>query len=546
MSRFNASDWLRKENPEVDYTYTRNKITIDASYHFDRDRKSIYDYIQEDYPNLIKNTSAGSDGKNSNVQKESYEHSFSGGIDYQLSKRHSISFVGDFSYNNDETDAKFFLLTETAKGDQNTTRNHLNHNIFYNGVGTLFYRGKIGNHWDLYSDFNYNYYVDNTKTDNTQTDWISTNNKYRGRKNYTCFNTEATYSFNENIQLKFGYCNTWKEYYATNRLTEIRESQSDDYRNRLFVYLPCQINKEWSTSFGGGMEWIRYRNKNASTNYFAFMPDVRVMYKHSRSLDAVLQYQTSIEYPSLWESSSNKIRSDSIMYSMGNPSLKQSLHHNVFLRVRLWNELTLNSSVNYTKNSIAHFYSETEDGYVLGSYTNANMCIYSVGINYQKMFFKNFIFSSNVSYSRNELRYEGIKRNSDIWEVETNLMYLNRKTGWSAILEYSQRSSKQLLIQGYGDRANNYWLASMQKYFCKNKLSVALGYFPPIKLFIRKNEKNVIDTDFYKSNSCVDVYNYMKNTLMIRLNYRLDFGKRTKKYNNIITVDPEKSIDSKY
>jgi len=207
-------------------------------------------------------------------------HSMSAGLDYQISKKHSLSFQGKYDRGNGNGSFDYSIFSNKAGSEMEKTNQIGQVNRVSNEwVGTLFYRGKIGERWELYSDFNYDYYVNNSKSNIDQENWFSSEYKYRNWKNYTRFNADVTYSFNADATLKFGYSTTWKEYTSQNRLTDVQGSQLNNYRDRPFSYFSYKFNKAWSTSLGGGMEWIRNRSEDASASHFALMPDFKLMYR---------------------------------------------------------------------------------------------------------------------------------------------------------------------------------------------------------------------------------------------------------------------------
>jgi len=540
LNQLDNSNWLFIENPNTDFTYTKNKITVNANYSYERKKFSSFDRSWESYPGIIEKATIAIDDSEPNLQIIRYAHYFSGGIDYQLSKQHSLSFQGKYSYNGENLNYTSLLWSKKAGLEEEDVMQWVHRKGSSNDwVGTLFYRGKIGDHLEVYSDFNYNYYGSNSNRDFVQEDWFSGNYKSYNRKDYIRFNTDATYTFNNDATLKLGYSTTWKEYTSKNLITGVRESKSDNYRDRIFSYFSYKLNQTWSTSIGGGMEWIRYKNSNTDANHLALMPDIKVMYKPNKSVDAVLQYNTSIEYPTLDQTTSYRYKSDSLMYSMGNPYLKQTLYQNASLRLRLWNCLTIIPSVSYADNLITGFYRWMDDGYVLNSFVNADLRKYSLDINYQTMFWKHFIFSINATFGRDEIRYGDIKNAYNVWKGESSLMYMDRKTGWRVMLNYLRGTNKNIQIQGTTRGGDGYWMMALMKTCCKDRLSLMAAYILPYSWFIEKNQKGETNTAFYQRISQTNNFELIANNIMLRINYRLDYGKRTKKHDNKATVDHE-------
>ncbi len=546
LGKLDQADWLMDENPDANFSYTRNKLTVNASYHYDRKNMSVFQSFMENYPGIIENETATSGDQDPNTKVLRRENYFSAGADYQLSKNHTLSFQGKYSYDSQEINGDNSIWSQASgQAAEYEKRESQDYRASNDWVGSLFYRGTLGERWSLYSDFNYNYYDNNSTSSFVQDDWFSTNNQYKGEKNYTRFSVDATYAFPSHATLKAGYSTTWRRYISDNMQTGLRESKTDSYRNRLFSYFSYKFNKVWSISFGGAGEWVRDKNEERNEAHFSFMPDARVMYKPGKLVDIVLQYYSNMGYPSFDQTAIGAYRVDSLMTFTGNPYLTEAVSHNASLRVRLWNTLTISPSVTYNGDYITSYYAPREDGSVLSYSVNSDYRSYSLGVNYEKFFWKYFMISTYMCFRREEIRYEGIKNSSNMWAGNVNLMYMDRKTGWRVMAEYRQRTAmgSSVRIQGESKGGDNYWMAAVMKSFCKDRMSVMVAYFPPIKWLINEKEQRGITTPYYQYDSKTYTYDLFKNLAMVRINYRLDYGKRTKKQENKTTVDAE-AIDT--
>jgi len=540
-NKLDKAEGLFNEGVYPNFTYTSNKITVNASYNYSRKRMSFSDSYWQSYPGIIENTTTAIDENSPNIRKGDNNHSLSAGLDYQISKKHSISFQGKYDRQNGNASFDYSIWSnKTGSEAEKTYRIGQTNSVSNEWVGTLFYRGKIGERWDLYSDFNYDYYVNNSNANMDQENWFSSEYKYRNRKNYTRFNTEVTYSFNANATLKFGYSTTWKEYTSQNRLADVQESLLDNYRDRFFSYFSYKFNKAWSTSIGGAMEWIRDRSEDASANHFALMPDFKLMYKPNKSVDAVLQYYTTIDYPTLSQSSLYSYKADSLMSSSGNPNLTQALYNNASLRIRLWNCLTVSPSVCYSKNNIASFYKLLDDGHIMNTYVNSSLRKYALNLTFETSLWTYFAFSTNNSIGHDEIVYGENKNSDNVWINESSFIYMNRKTGWRTMLDFNRNSGRNMQIQGYSIGGDNYWMMALMKSCLNDRLSFMAAYFLPFKWLLNTTDKRIVNTAFYQYSSRTNTFDdVLKNMIMIKINYRLDHGKRVIKKEHNATVDHE-------
>lgn len=539
LDRLDSWDGLNKENPSVDYTYTHNSVTVNASYQYDHNRMGILYDEWNFYPGIMENGIERPDDDAPNACKSTQGHKVSAGVDYQISKNHTLSFQGSYSYDDGDVDIASSVWRTTPLSEVRHQRYEVSKaNTNRDWIGGVFYKGKIGSRWVLYSDFNYNYYSDDYSVVNIEEDWFSNRYRNHGRKNYTRFNAEAAYTISPKSTLKFGYSTTWKEYVSQERQTNGLETQLDNYRHRVFAYLTHKWSPVWSISLGGVAEWIRDKNTDNTSRHFSFIPDVRVMYKPNRKFDATLQYQGTVSYPTLGQTAVS-YRQDLLTSFAGNQTLKQSVCHHISLRARLWNCLTITPAFNYAHNHIAGFYLQTDNGSILNSYVNAGFRTYSLMLHYEKMLFKSLMFSANTTLGRNEIQYQGTSHACDFWVGKASLMYMNRSTGLRFIAEYTQQSRKTPRIQGWERSGESYWMAGAMKTFCKGKMSVMLAYIPPLELGVSKTNGNDVYTDFIRSHSFTHDYRIFKNMFLTRISLRLDHGKRTRKEKNAATTERE-------
>lgn len=540
-NKLDKYEWLFNEEVNPNFTYTSNKITVNASSNYSQKRMSFFDTYKEIYPGIIENFSRPIDGQVPNLKKEESNYLLSSGLDYEISKKHSLSFQGKYFSGNENTNFNYLIQTSGA----NNVLNSSQRTGQINGkpqewIGTLFYQGKIGEHLTLYSDFNYDYYLKNSVSNITQENWLSTGYKYRNWKNFTRFNIDITYTFKNDASLKIGYSNAWKEYLSKNLSSGIQESQSENYRDRFFSYYSYKFDKNLSVSLGGALEKIHYQNNDTASSYLAFIPDFKLMYKPTKSIDAVLQYYTTIDYPTLAQSSIYTFRTDSLMSSSGNPYLTQALYNNALFRLRLFNSLTINSTYCYSKNNITPFYELKNDNLILNTYVNSMLNKFSASVSYETLFLKYFILSTNMSFEHDKISYSGNTNTCNTWGNESFLMYMNRKKGFRAMLYYTSKNRNDLSLQGIQKGGESFWMISMMKSCCNDKLSLSAMYILPIKWLLYTTEGRSVNTEYYQYNSSINTFDdLMKNMIMLKINYRLDHGKRTIKNEYKATVDHE-------
>lgn len=101
---------------------------------------------------------------------------------------------------------------------------------------------------------------------------------------------------------------------------------------------------------------------------------------------------------------------------------------------------------------------------------------------------------------------------------------------------------KILSLQGYSWGGDNYIMLAARKNFWHDKAQVMLGYMPPIHALEGKSASG-IQTPFYSLERENNQNVLFRNMLILRVNVRLDYGKRTKKKTYESTVDDEVIIE---
>lgn len=530
--------WLVSETPNADYTYTRNNISINANYTYNTSRSAIKFEEWDKIVNVMETTIEPiNDDDNMRVSRDT--HKMSAGMDYQLNKQHTLSFQTEYSFSDSHANSRNMATNLSNSNDCTIVEQNINSNNSSNDfVAALFYRGKIGERWDLYSDINYNHYNARNYGKNEQKDWFSNEYVQRGTKDYLRFNADATYTFDRQTTMKFGYASTWKDYKSHEELKNSWNEASTNYRHRIFAYYTHKFNDKLSTSVGTSAEWLRFTNSTAASNHFAILPDIRINYNASRKMNAQLMYTSSAAYPTL-EQTAISYRLDTLSAIESNPTLHQAMTHQFSLRVRLWNSLTITPSYKFNDNCIESYSLLTEGNIITSTYVNADYKSWAVNVNYEKMFNRTLLFSANMNFDRSTIKFGNYHNTCNNLKGSAMLMYMNPKNGYRYLLQYTHYTNTTPMIQGHSIGGDNYWMMAIMKTAMKGRLSFMLAYMPPFDLGIDKCTKKVIDTDFYHKRSSEHTFDILKNRVIFTARLNMSHGQRTKKHTNITTTDQE-------
>jgi len=525
---------LFKESPNVTATYTKNKMTIYTGYSssFNHILMSNYDY--KNYPGYMESGTMDSNDDNLKINKKN--HKITTGIDYQLSKNHSLSAQISYALNDNKMDITNDIWYEKNGIKEDNKYQNINKNDNTGDViGAVFYNGKIGEKLKIYSELNYNYYNQDTKTDVIQQNLFSYNANVNSYKNYIHYNVDGTYTTG-NSTIKAGYSTTWKNYISKIVLNNKINEETDNYRNRVFAYYTNKLSSEMSFSVGTAGEWLKYNTSLGTEMHFTLFPDAKLFYKPSRNLDMNLQYYSGVDYPTLSQTMVS-YRSDSLLMITANPNLRQMTTHNITARVRLFNTVNLMPKVSLCKDKHFSYYEGLGYGQVSKTNINADWKSYSMGVSFDKMI-GNFYLSAQLAYEYNKISYNNETNDNHNITGGMTFMYMDRKSKLRMFMQFDKQNRKSITPQEYIINGDNILLLALNKSFFKDKASVMLAYLPPLT-FIEGKNKKVINTPYYENSSYDNSAKLTQNMLMLRINIRLSNGKRTNKKTHSANVDKE-------
>lgn len=532
--------WM-EESPELDFTYTRGRLTVNASYLYDRQRLQYTLDREETYADVLHNTTSYADAP-APWQRENWdEHTLQAGFDYQLAEKHTLSL--QTQYSNDVDHNRYqHRMASTHDGATHTSEQRIgNKDVENNLAATLFYQGAPSTRLTLYGDFNYNYYVNNGDRSYAMTDWFSALSRWHSVKQYTRLNLETVYTPAAQVSLRAGYIFTWKDYLTTDRETRLTEAAQSHFRHRLFAYCTYKPNDTWSASLGGALEWIRSRSEGgASDRYAVFLPDARLTWRPSESCDFIFRYQTLAGYPVLEQTAIGDYREDSLMIFRSNPWLQTCATHALSLQVRVADRLSVKPFYHYAKNSIARYYEALADAVVSDTYVNADLKTWGVEVDFTQPLGASWECSFTGSYERPSIRYKAIKNRFHLFRGQASLTYMHPRFQWAAQLLYNRWKGKEIRLQGYEEKGNDFIGAGVMKSFCQDRLGITLMYLLPLRWGLRPDCREVVEAGRYRYLATQHTFELTKNFLSLSLTYRFEAGRKTRAKGHRVTLEKEK------
>lgn len=523
LAGYNGDDWLINDQPGIGITYTKDKINLFANYVYANIHMNTPIWKKQEYKDLLEIESKRTGKDNQNNIYGYMSNYLNAGINYQLNPNHTISFQGDYTFQNIRDNYLFDQQVRDIKNNISTksvttTRNKTRDKDY---VGTLFYKGEIGDNLKIYSDFTYNHYKNDVENRFNQDNNFLQNNLYKESKSYTKFNLEGDYILSSKLSLNLGYVNVWRKYDSENINGEKMLNYSER-RNQLFSYLQYNTNDKLSMKAGASMEYINIRS-DKKNSFWNLQPYFQLNYKASEVANINISYLTNSYYPTLYQLSPMTTAVDSIMMQSGNPNLRSAVRHTISVKATFWDRLTIKPMFKFTPKRISEIYTY-EKGDYFSTFANINVKQYAVQVIYDQPLGGYFNWNSTFTYYYDKSSYKGISNSYHGLIFDSEVGYFNPKWNLGAQVGYYRSIDKGALLQGYQMVNMDSWMLSVQKQFWKKRASLMISYFLPLEWGVRGELKKEIDTPFYKESYTQSLKPY-RNMLMVRFNLRFNSGK---------------------
>lgn len=530
---------IKSESAFTNFTYTRDKWNFYGAYSYDwNDIHMSKSYEQQSLGKVHQTTLQNKD-EAASLNIQSRHHGAWGSVDFQPNKNHTISAFYSFNYFN-EDDYNPYTLKRTnleTNSSQIILKESKEKDITNNHVATLIYRGKVGK-WDLYSDFNYNYYTNNSTYIYKESTGYNFTNQYHNRKNYTGYVANATYNFTDRTSLNLIYINRWKGYVTEDLETRKELSFSNYYRNRVYASFYHSFNPNMNAHVAGALEHIHTSTSAIKDNQLLWMVNAHLFYRFNKQYWSRFNYFCNIDYPNLDQTSSLGHYSDSLIWEVGNPYLKSSISHELRLTTGFWNRLTVIGSFFYSPDVFNQLYVLREKDI---AHTTTNSWITKSYITFvlHQPICENLSLDFDNSFCHFSTHASGYRNKLNLWRGSTALNYYNPNSFVKASLSYDRLTDYWVAPQGDGTSNGNIWYAMLGKSFLGQQLNIMIQYCLPIAFGSSKSVGTNINTNFYHYTDNINPYKYARNSFELTIRYRFRGGKSVRKYNNSQTIEAE-------
>lgn len=544
----NGDNWLTNEQPYLGFTYTKKKINVYGTFAYGRSRWNTPIEREVDYKNGI---ALESEKLTTDDPNDIYRYSGSYvtlGMNYNINENHIFSAQAEYSYYDAGNENLIWMkYVGNDMPDYDTGDKTINKTRYNDIIGTVFYKGKLSDKLNIYSDLSYNYYYNSIyneyismyRSPNDVYEKSYNLNRYKENKKLTAFNSELNYSISPKTHLDAGYSLVWRKYDSKSREGE----QFLDYtemRNRFYLYLSIEPHEKWKIKFGTAIENIDVKDKDVHRNEWSLQPYLQLNYAPVEKVNVNAAYITNIYYPSLYQLSPMHTAIDTFLIQVGNPELKSAVRHTASIRLTLWDRLSFIPIFKYTPKRISEIYNKEGQDYIR-SFANIDVKQYNFQILYDQPIGKYITLNSMFMYHYNTAEYDNIKNSIRGWLADIDIEYYHPGHALGVGLGYYRGLEKSIMLQGYQMINMDNWVLSMKKSWLDNRLSFSVNYILPLSWGVRKEQKKEVNTAFFYelTNQDLSVYN---NMILTRLTFRFDSGKvnRTGKKSSIEREERER------
>jgi len=516
-------------NSSVSASYTQNKLNIYVDYW--GNFLKIYDKV-----NTSQKFADHEYREDYQPQKDNFIASlyndFTMGVDYSPYYNTTLSYEGDLSlwpgqhnYITKNYIRSLWMQDKVQSQEETFYQSKENAKSNYH---SLYLKHKFNQNTDLNADFHYyNYLSDYTNTLTTE----NTNFFQKGSNNKKMLKlyVEINHTFNKKLSLNSGIGNNYVIQDNTFTQNSNEQTQTFNYnnlRNSFYNYLTWSINSKLATEIGVSLENSNQKYENQEHNYFIYRPYLNLKYSPSQSLSFKLKYRSWTNYPGIDQTNPFVSRIDNNSVSIGNANLRPDVTHKISLYTDIMGNLvSIEPYFYFSNNLISQTANFSDKGEIQYSFDNVgNYQKKGVILNFTIPFGKSLFMQNSVDFYNSQILYGSNENSFYDWKGSSQLAYMNRQKGLTAVAVYQKSISKGINTFGYSTNNNDFWAVMLQKMFLKNRLSATCIYVLPVNWAVEFKQTKYTQTPVYTETTETDL-SLLKNTVIFRLAFNFSKGK---------------------
>ncbi len=531
----------------ITINHTNNKLNLYTKINTNLNSFNLNSSITKEYPNDTVTIEQNPVDGNMNVKVRQMYNNIIYGADYTLNPKNSFSFEGNLSFQPISNNSEEALLGVSEKKNGVTFSSYELFNQSKSNTTSsyysLFYDGKTDEKNSFKANITYSNYFSDYDNNNFMNNFLYRNEIGKNIKNKIKFYAEYYHTFNDKHNIQFGYGNSFEElnnkFEAEQRITKFSLT---DFRNKIYSYYSYKPNKKFGVKLGLAAETSNPKTDAGKLNYFIYLPYADVKYKLSNLFDFKLKYRSNSEYPDISQVNPFESRYDNQTVRIGNPKLKPEVTHRLSLETNIMGGFAkIEPYYHFSNNYITEFVSMKNDTVMQYSFDNVgNYSNYGLRLNFTIPFGKSIFWQNDFDFYNTIIEYKQNKNKVNDFTMNSQLVYVNEKSGFVGGAKYQKENRKYLTAMGYNMWNNDYWLLFVQKPFFKQRLSVMCAYLLPITYGVNFNQGTYIKTVNYIETRTNDV-SILKNFIVLEISYRFNKGKTINKKEKEVDVKNEKT-----
>jgi hypothetical protein len=545
-------DAEKKENINVQnnlnatVTYVYNKLNIYGKYSRNLNNFNILSTTKKDYSNGLSIERTFTDRNEKNLNVKELTENYTIGADYYLNPKHTISFESNVTNqpaaknNNQAIYNVLYSNNGNVFGNFSSIAKNTSSSI--NTYSSVFYEGKLDENNIINSNFTYSDYKNDYTSLYSETSLPVINQKGTDSKNGTKFYLEYTHTFKNKTSIQTGYGNTWEKLYNTFSFDTLQSDFSfTDVRHKLYSYYSWQ-KKKISVKLGAAAETSSRNIDGLNKFYLVLQPYTDIQYKASPQLNFKLKYRAGSNYPNISQINPFTTNLDLQSVQTGNPFLRPEVTHRISLQTNILSGfMTIEPYYHFSNNYITKTGMLRTDSLFEYNFSNiGNYDNYGLEARFTAPLGKRFYLETDFSTSKSSIHYADKTNKVNNWLMSSQLIYVGQKYETVAVLKYQKNLAKYITAQGYDKGDNDFWIILVQQPFFKKRLNVMLLYFLPVNFGVNFDQGNYIKTDTYTETRSSDI-SFLKNMVILEINYRFNKGKSVSKTEKQIDVGNEKN-----
>lgn len=526
----NGKNFVASEQPHLNLEFRTNRLDVNVGAGYGRFDWNYPIVVEKEYHDvMLQSEFATPRHPNQYTTRNSFVSHFA--VDYKINEKHILSFNASYAPSAYNERTKFLykdFLNDEFKAIEESDSENKEKDLKFN----LNYQGEILKNWSLGVNAGFNQILYD-KTYSFFDSGEDSFSAFKQKKRYFYTKISAQYAGFSNCLVDFGAIYTFNNYKT---LQSFATTRINSHRYNVFAFATYNFSDFWTMR--AGISGIAVNSENEKK--FTLQPNLNLNYvSPNEKISLDLEYTMSPSYPKLYQLSDVAYKLDHMITLQGNPKLKPLMNsHQLQGGITLYN-FTLQTDLEYNRNSISDFYYQNEHKESFRTYQNARF------FNNTTWLTGSFELSSRFSLvAALGFHYNLIDDNNSHRRHKADLLgeialgYYNEKLSLGASLEYSKFKETLCTLQGQRDDGQDLFRITLQKQWLQGRLRCQFDYVLPIHSGLKTWQREYVDAGFYKMKQSIDLGTY-DNMCFIRLSYNFHKGKSTKRISNTGVYDDE-------